>query len=299
MPDGASDGPQRIPFHWKLLDPIDVFGIAADFLAPLRYPAKLILPATLLAGMTAYSNWYDMMRHLDRIFFTWSFFQQLVFSLFTVNLFSKLTLGIVMSYKGADPRNFGVRLLFGCVPGFYVLRGPINKLEPPDRPICCAAPLLAKLALFAVGIIMWGVLNRSGTGLADFFLALGSAAFGSFLLLGNPLWMAEGYFWVSAKLRRPKLREHSFKLIRLLATFQKLPDALSPGEATAMAFYAAASVAFTAFLFFSILSAVAFALEAELRGTGVVIFCVMLGMATLFIVSMRTLRREAAGVRKI
>ncbi|MEM1315833.1 MAG: hypothetical protein AAGI51_14850 [Pseudomonadota bacterium] len=298
MQDRAPERPTRIPFHWKLFDPIDVFGIAADFLAPLRYPAKLILPAAALAGMTAYSNWYDMMRHLDRIFLTWSFFQLMCLSILTVNLFSKLSLALVMSYKGADPRDFGVRLMFGVLPGFYVLRGPINRLDAADRPICCAAPLLAKLTLFSVGILMWGVLGRSGSGLADVFLALGSAAFGSFLLLGNPLWRAEGYFWVSAKLRRPKLREHAFKLIRLLTTFQKPPAALSAAEAWALAVYAFASIGFTAFLIFSVLYGIAYALEAELRGTGVVLFCVMLGMAALFWVSLRSVRREAAAARK-
>jgi len=288
---GAHD---KIPFHWKLFDPINVFGVVADFLAPLRYPAKLILPLCVLAAFTAYFNRFEVANHFDRIFLTWSFAQQLLLHLVLVNLLSKVTLGVVMSAMGADPREFGVRLLFGFLPGFYVIRTPINDLPPDDRVRCLAAPLLAKMAAFSVGMVMWGVLHQSGSGAADFLLALSSASLGSFLLLANPLWRGEGYFWLAAKLRRPRIREHSFKLLAMLLTGRRPPADLPKVEAVAMLVYALLSICFTALIALTVLSAVALALEAQLAGTGVVMFCLMLGMAVLFVTSLRRWQRETS-----
>ena len=93
---------------------------------------------------------------------------------------------------------------------------------------------------------------------------------------------------MSAKLERPQLRKQSMLVAKMVLTRRKLPEAVPRGEASAMLAYGFASVAFTAMIIFSVLQAIGLALEEELSGTGVVLFCVVLAMFTLFIISMRS-----------
>ncbi len=285
-----ADSRPRAPFTWPWLDPARMFRASAAILSPARFLTRLIWPLAILAALGAIFNWYDLLAHIDRVLGTLSFWQKLLIGLLVTNLLSKLALGTVMGYFRADPREFGMRLLLGVLPKFYVDRAPIRELDLRTQRTCYATQLLTKLALFAVGIFVWNMLRRSGTGAADMFLALGISGLVSFLFVANPLLPLDGCKWVSAWLGRPKLRRDSFKLTYLLVTRRAVPPGLGQSEASAMVSYTVASILFTAFLIYVVLATLAFALERQLQGTGVLIFCLVLAMLTLFALSMRSWR---------
>ncbi|MFK7939331.1 MAG: hypothetical protein AB8B82_08125 [Roseovarius sp.] len=283
----------KVPLGVTLFNPAAFFNLLCDLLAPLRFAALLIWPLVIFATITALNNWYENQAHIERIFLTLSFFQYLLISMLTANLISKLMLGTAMAYFGAPPQQFGIRLLFGILPRFYVLKRPIRDLPFDQQRACHAAPLLTKLAMFALGMIMWAVLRRTGTGAADLCLTLSVAGLATFLFTVNPLWPADGYNWLAARLKRPHLRRQSMRLTAMVLRGRRPPEGLRSGEATALFLYAILSIVFSATIIFLVLQTIALALEEQLRGTGVAIFCVILAMFTIFMLSLRPSKTRA------
>ncbi len=263
-------------------------------LAPLGFLKYAILPLAVFASFLSIQEWYPMQAQFGRVMLSMSFIQGILLGLFTNNLLSKVMLGIAMSAHGIPARQFGIRLMLGFIPRFYVQRSQIRELNLVGQRACYAVPLLTKLALYGIGIVMWSMIRRSGTGASDAFLALGMVGFSGFLFTANPLFPADGQRWLAAVLRRPNIRRQSFQVLGMVLRRRPLPAAMNRAEAWAMAIYAIASVGFTAFLLYMIMSAVAVGLEAQFHGAGVVLFSILLAMLALFLVSMLQQKPSAA-----
>ncbi len=294
-PPGSWRG--RPPLSLRFGNPTRVFRALAEILAPVAPLRYLILPLVALSGTAAVFNWYDLEAHLTRIAFSMTFLQSFLLGLLTTNFLAKVFQGIVMGHYGADCDELGFRLAFGIIPKFYIFKGAIRELDFPQQRQCYAAPLLFRLAMFGVGVLIWTMLLPTGSGLATVALALGIAGLSSFLGSANPLWPADGYRWLSAWLERPKLRTHGFKILGLVLRFRPLPPDLPWSEFWLLILYAVLSLAFTAFIIFSMVTTVAFGLEQELRGTGVIIFCFMLAALGVFLFS-KFEKRRSGGRRK-
>ncbi|MCA0045084.1 HlyD family secretion protein [Celeribacter litoreus] len=273
------------PFSLTLTNPSSGLSFAAEFLSPIRFVALLVWPLALIAGGAGYADFYELRANLDLILRTFSFFQNLIISMLTANLLSRLAMGITMARHSIPPQEFGIRLIYGVLPRFFVSTGPIRRLDFPEQRHCYATPLLTRLALFAIGTLGWAILRRGGTGIADALLVLGATGLGSFLFTLNPIWRADGYHWMAAYFRRPDLREQSYRLLGLILRRKPIPESMPRREIYALLFYAVASIVFTAFLVVVILSSIAFALEQQFRGTGVVIFALILSMGFAFVLS--------------
>ena len=276
------------PFSATFANPSRALSLASDLLAPLRFFRHIIWPLAILALIAGAYNWYDIKENLDLALSTFSFVQNLVISMLTANLFSRLVMGMTMSYLGIPPHEFGIRLFFGFVPRFFVSTGQIRRLDFPQQRICYAAPLLARLFLFAFGILTWVLIRRGGTGAADAALVLGATGLAAFLFTLNPIWRADGYMWMTAWLRMPDLREQSYRLLGLILRGQPIPKMLSARAIRGLMFYAVASIVFTTALVLLVLSAIAFALEEQFRGTGVVMFAFILAMVLAFLIHRRS-----------
>lgn len=286
------------PFSVSFANPSRVLSLAAEIFAPLRILRFTIWPLALLALIAGYYNWYDLKANLDLALSTFSFFQNLLISMISANLLSRLVMGLTMAHIGIPPNQFGLRLLFGVIPRFYVSMAAIQALDYPQQRVCYAAPLLTRLALFAIGVLTWVLMRRGGTGAADAALVLGATGLGAFLFTANPLWRADGYHWMTARFRMPDLREQSYRLLGLILRGKPIPEMLSRREIRGLLFYAVVSIAFTAALIVLVLSTVAFALEEQFRGTGVVMFAAIMAMVMAFFINRRNQTREKPGQKR-
>lgn len=289
-PPGSWRG--RPPRSLRLGNPARVFRFLADVLAPLRPLRFAVLPLAAVAGYGALFNIYGLEAHMARIALTLSFLQNLIIGMLTANLLGKVAQGMAMARNGADTDEFGFRLAFGVLPKFYIFKGPIADLDFRAQRDCYAAPLLFRLGMFVTGILAWVITRQSGSGIGDVALALAMVGLSSFLFTANPLFPADGYRWLAAWLERPRLRQDGLKILGLLVTFRKIPADLPRREFWLLLVYAVFSLAFTAFIILSILFSLAFVLEAQLRGTGVVLFCIILSAVVTFLVSLVEKRRS-------
>lgn len=289
-PPGSWRG--RPPMSLRLGNPARVFRFLADVLAPMRPLRFAVLPLGLVAGYGALFNIYGLEAHMARIALTLSFLQHLIVGMLTANLLGKVAQGMAMARNGADTDEFGFHLAFGVLPKFYVFKGPIADLDFRAQRDCYAAPLLFRLGMFVAGIMAWVITRQSGSGVGDVALALALVGLSSFLFTANPLFPADGYHWLTARLKRPRLRQDGLKILGLLVTFRRIPADLPRREFWILLLYAMFSLAFTAFVILSIMFSLAFVLEAQLRGTGIVLFCVILAGFTAFVLSLVERRRR-------
>lgn len=284
------------PLSIRFGNPEAVFRLMSDVLAPLRplRPLRyLILPFGLAAAYGALFSGPELDAHITRIALTLSFAQSMVLSILTANLLGKTAQGVTMARLGADTNEFGIRLAFGVLPKFYILKGPIADLGFAGQRMCYAAPLLLRLWMFIAGMLIWVIIRRSGSGVGDVALALGLAGLSSFLFTANPLLPADGYRWLTAWLERPRLRQDGLKILRMLLTFRRMPADMPRGEFWLLLLYAVFSLAFTAFVFLSIMFALAFVLELQLQGTGVILFCILMSGFVAFLLSFLEKRRNS------
>lgn len=291
---------RRPPMSLPLANPGPAFAFLALWLEPLRILRYLILPWLLLALYSAAFNWYDLEAHLSRVTSTMAFWQNILLGMLTVNLLGKVSQGIAMARHGLLSELIGIQLAFGILPRFFIDRSGLPALAFSAQRECYAAPLLLRLVLFSAGITVWTMTLRTGSGMADGAVALAGVGFSSFLFVANPLWRADGYRWVTAFLERPKLRGQAFTVLSLVLRFKPIPRALPRSEFWLLLLYAIATLAFTAFIIWMVLTTVAYMLEAQFRGNGVVIFCLFLAVVLAYLVARmqkkraKTTRRQAA-----
>jgi multidrug resistance efflux pump len=280
-----------------ICDPARLLYAVVGPLGALSWLVYAIIPLTGLALMSAYFNWPALTGHIDRILFTLSFLQSLVISMLTANLLGKSAQAFAMARFGIAPNQFGIKLVFGVLPRFFIPLTPIRSLGFADQRYCYAAPLLTRLLMFAAGIVAWTLLRKSGSGAADVAIALAITGLASFLFTANPAWRADGYRWLSARLAMPKLREDSYSYLGFVLRRKPAPAALTPRKKRLLFNYALISIAYTAFLVGTVVTAIAIGLETRFQGVGVVIFGVIIGMVVLYFASLSS-RKRARAARK-
>lgn len=287
-------------WRYVLFDPTRLFATLAELLAPIRWAALLLWPLTVLACFAVIENWYAMLAHTREIYSTLNVLQHVFLSMITANLISKLVQGTVISHMGGRVDRFGVRLLFGVYPRFFIPLEPVRQMSFRSQRTCYAAGLKARLALFTLGALGWVMLRRSGTGVADVMLVLGQIGLGAFLFSLNPLWRADGYRWISAYFEQARLREDGLQIISLVFSGRRPPSALGRGRMWALFTYALLSVAYMTAFILLLTVGIAASLESEFGGTGVVLAGVLMAVMVIYLVSSyrrRANRKAAAGRR--
>ena len=274
------------PMSIVFFNPQGFFRWCADTFYYLRYTRYLVAPLAVFGLLIWYHEWYTMEDNLTRVTRSFGFLGSMLIGLFACNFLSRITSGTAMAMAEVDSQQFGMRLLMGLVPRFFIDRSGIKTLNYKGQRRQYSVALLTRLAVFGVGLLIWAMSRRSGSGSADFALAVGMSGFMSFLFTANPLWFADGGMWLSAYFERNKLRTEAFQVVGMVLRRRPLPSSLRRREAVALFVYAMACVVFTAVIAALVIWVLATALEAQFRGTGVVIFCIILAIAILSLVSL-------------
>jgi multidrug efflux pump subunit AcrA (membrane-fusion protein) len=195
-------GPGRI----HLFDPKPLLAVVVVLFWPLRYFPIVLIPAIVLAGLTAFKHWNGITYDLRRLFGEFSFVIHLLFSLLIVNLGARLSMGAVIRASGGAVRDFGLTFFLGFIPRLYVDRSAIPLLERNGQLWAYGAPLMVRLSYMVFGILTWATYRSSGTWLASFALLVSQVGLWAFLLATMPLLPGDGYNWLATYLGQPMLR---------------------------------------------------------------------------------------------
>lgn len=231
------------------------------------------VPLALLILMHHPVQYLNEIRTVDQVGF--HLIVKLTVGLFLVNLTSKLLQGAVSAHYGGQVGSFGLRLAFGIIPRFFVMRG-MRELGRRERLWVYATPLLVKLGFFVVGILVWQFNLYSPTQLDSYGFVVGHLALAEALFIINPLWRAEGYAWLTTYLGFPHLRERAFVVLRLALQNAHPLKLLSAREKYALLAYGLATLGYFLLIFGTLLLGAALRLEGRLHGVGVLLFLVLL-----------------------
>jgi multidrug resistance efflux pump len=294
----ASTSKKRGPYHFPLAGPTPVLGVLVRLFHPVRYAAWALAPAVLLAALTLFHHQLEFSADLKRYMDYYSYIPHLIVSLFVINLISKIVFGAVLCAHGVTVRTFGVRLLYGMVPRFYVDPDAQEIWELPRlaRLQSYSAPLLAKLAIFALGTLLWIGFRSTGTFLPDLGLMLSQFALGAFLFTANPLWPSSaGYHCLSSLLDRRYLQFRALRFLEMRLKRRPAPPALSTSNKWGLLLFGAAMIFYFGTFITVVLFYIGAYLEQRYRGTGVAMFLAIVALFSLWLWATRLSRWRSNG----
>lgn len=298
-PDIDDDDRSGDAYRWSWCDPQRGFNGIAVHLRGLRHGVWLLAPGIPLALLVLLYN-QPQYQHTLQAFADpgWHLLFKLTFSLFVVNLFSKIAQGATCAFYQGRVAQFGLRLAYGFIPRFFVARR-VRDLSRRQRLWVAAAGLLAKLSLFVFGVLVWRFTFETGGTLGVYSFIISHIALGAFIFTANPLWRADGYAWLATFLNMPRLRERAFQVLGLYLRGRRPPAGLPSGEKYALLGYAVACVSYVLLLVGIIALAASTHLKLRFQGVGVVLFLVLATLAARWFLHRLARQRQRGAKRSI
>ncbi|ORE92944.1 hypothetical protein ATO13_14220 [Stappia sp. 22II-S9-Z10] len=281
-PPGPS-GPAQV----SLFDPNRFLSLLCILFWPMKFLWLPLLLAVPLALMVGFERWHALWRDLLGLNFSLSLVSRGIAALLIVNLASRLAQASVVRAFGGDVRQFGLTLLFGFIPRFYVDQSAIARLSRRGQLWSHAAPSLARLYLFALGTIFWAIYRASGSFFPDLMLLVGQIGLAAFVVSAYPLVPGDGYRFLATFFRQPKLLQKSYVATRAWLASKPLPPMIDRAEVPGLILYGVAVLLSTITIAVVAWSVAAVALIGSLDGPGAVIFLTLFACFVMWAFALR------------
>jgi putative peptide zinc metalloprotease protein len=268
-------------FRFFLYNPEHIF----YFLAAVTRPFHLIFVAITWLLIPGFFVALQLFFRQQTLFFydltsidkELNYFTSFLFSLVSVNIFSRIVAGAVFAHFGGQVKELGIRFHFGILPRFFINRYGIRKTSRYVKLWSyCAAPS-GRAFIFIVGIIAWYSFRGTGTQLAYWSAMMGQVGLVSFLLISLPLRQSDGFKWGTTYFNLPSnLLQLAFYILLAKLKFRPLPTTISEGKQWVLLAYASGLLLIWGYLALAIVPHLATNLETIFPG--------ILGRATGYIV---------------
>jgi hypothetical protein len=192
-----------------LFNPDVIFGVLANLTWPLKYgfyPLVLAVPA---ATWITYANRHLLLEDIKA--FDVAVVAPIIVGLFIANLVCRFTQAILLRSFGGKVRQFGIGIVFGVAPRFFVDLSEIGGLSRRGQLWVHAAPLIARLGLFVVGTLLWLAVRESVPWLSHEALIVAQIGLFAFVLSALPLLASDGYRWLATYFGKATLYEDAFR----------------------------------------------------------------------------------------
>jgi putative peptide zinc metalloprotease protein len=215
---GVNDADNLDPRRSRNVLPLVPLRGLLDFVVPMLAPLKwviYVLPVLVLAGILVLVQYWDLVsQDLETLSATTTLVSHAIFSMFTINLVAVLTQAAIAHHYRASVGTLGIGLFLGFLPRFVVRIGHTQQLSRRERIWLHGGPLLARLALFGIGVLLWYNLRDGQTDLARGGLALAFVAAVNLLVAsGNPLVRGNAYHLLCAVMDERRLRGKSYRAL--------------------------------------------------------------------------------------
>ena len=293
----AARGPQGAA-SLTLFNPTQLLKLLYILGYPFQLLHPLVIPVVLMAGLTMLQNWPALALDLGAILSSYATLTMVLIGLFTVNLASRLAQGVAIVGHGGKVGGLGLALIFGFLPRFFVDLTGVPALDRRGQLWAHGAPLLARLWMFAGGVLVWAITRDSGSWLAQMALIVGQFGLGMFLVTALPLVPADGMRWISPYLNEPRLLPKAWAALRHVATGRPLPPMIQRSDLWPLALFGIGTLLTTLAAALGIAIYGALTLETELGGLGMIVFLGLVAAFLLWLVAMRaSIGRRAAQMR--
>jgi multidrug efflux pump subunit AcrA (membrane-fusion protein) len=293
-----SSGDKLLPVV-RLFDPNRLLAVLAVLFWPLKFFPILLIPAVLLAGLTAFKHWDDVTADLQRLLGEYSLIVRLLLGLLVVNLTVRLATGAVVRAFGGAVRSFGLVFFLGIIPRFHVDRGAIRRLDRNAQLWVYGASLVVRLSFFAFGMLVWATYRSSGTWVANLALLFSQTGLWTFLFAVMPLLPGDGYNWFAAYFRQPILRQRAFLALNAKLRGRRLPPSIRSSQVPMLIAFAVGSILAIVALAAFVLIALGMFFIKTLQGLGAAIFLALVASLAMWLISLRTRARRQDRSRDI
>lgn len=270
-----------------LFNPTPLLKLLYILFYPFQLLHPLVIPLVLMAGLTMLQNWAALAADLTLITSSYATLTMVLIGLFTANLASRLAQGVAIVGHGGKARGFGLSLVFGFLPRFFVDLSGVPALDRRGQLWAHGAPLLARLWLFSGGMLIWAITRDSGTWLPQMALIVGQFGLAMFLTTALPLIPADGMRWISTYLGEPRLVPKAWLALRHVMTGKPLPPMIARSDLWPLALFGIGTVLTTVAAALGVAVYGALTLETELGGLGVIFFLGLVAAFLLWLVAMR------------
>jgi putative peptide zinc metalloprotease protein len=213
MQDAVDFDARTTPWSLMFFNPTFFLRWLTPLLSPLRF-VTLLLPLAIVGALALIGQELGALQQdLTLLVGGMDLFDRWLLSLVTVNLVAVCTTAIAAHRYRATVHGFGLALVMRVYPRFVIRVGYLDQLSRTERMWLHGAPLIARLALFVVGIFAWYLVRGSHADLATLALAVSLTGIASFLFTANPLLKGNGYHLVCAFSNEPRLRGKAFKTL--------------------------------------------------------------------------------------
>lgn len=275
------------PASLTLFDPTWLLRLLHVLFYPAKYLMWLVVPLVVLAGMTAAQNWHDLVADHMKIARHYAAITLLIIGFLTGNLASRLAQGVAIVAHGGKVQSFGIMLVLGVVPRFFVDITGVAALDRRGQLWAYAAPILARLALFAGGMLTWAIARENGVWLPLYTLIVAQFGLVMFVFSAFPLLPGDGQRWLSVYLDEPRLVPKAGAALRHLLTGAPLPPLMDRRDIWPLALFALGTIISLAAVVLAVGLQLAIWFEAEMAGTGVSLFLLLVAAFLTWLVILR------------
>ncbi len=254
--------------QWVLFNPEGIFlslsSVARRFRMLLLCLTIAFFPGLLIAIFTVIKNHTLFFQDIAVLKTPLSYFGRLLFSLLLLNLFRCIVQGTAISYYGGKGKEFGIRLLYGMIPRFFIDKSAITKFHRKARLWTYGSAILVRLFLAMVGIYTWYQFRYTGTQLAGWGIMIMQAGIISFIIVSLPIRTSDGYRWLVTFFNLPpSLLQQSFEILKRMLRRQPLPTTISSKKKVSMLFYSFLIVSAWGLFAFKITTSIASGLSSS------------------------------------
>ncbi|KGF72953.1 hypothetical protein DO97_04540 [Neosynechococcus sphagnicola sy1] len=218
---------------WFLPNPHPFLSFALGILKPFRYGfiilAWSLVPCSLIAIYTFFNNKLLVSLSIQQYLAPLPWITLHLLNMAFVNMTSKFSQGVIVTYYGGEVKELGVKLAFGIMPRFYIDRQSVYKLKNRDQQLWAfATPIAVRMFLFSFGIFLWYSNFGAPTSLKVWALSLAYMGLLDFLFDSSPLWPSDGYGWIISYFRlSPTLIKQNRLVWDMMVSRRALPKQLS------------------------------------------------------------------------
>ena len=249
LPAGVQDA---LGMDWRttermvgLFDPRPMLRLLGPLLRPLRFVLYAV-PLLLLAALIVIGQFGALMAEdLHAIALDVNLLEHLLFAFVSVHLVTNFTAALVATHYKVAVDKVGITLTFGFIPRWVLKMTGAERLTRKQTMWLHGSVLIARMVMFAVGVLVWFNTRDAHSGMHSIGLTLAFVStVGLLLEAGNPLVKANGYYLLSAYLNEPHLRGKAYA-----ALFNKFTGGqYRAADGTILALYALLSTTYVLLL---------------------------------------------------
>jgi putative peptide zinc metalloprotease protein len=216
---------------WKLFNPerllIRLEELTRPLLPLVRLSLLALIPAFPAALYVIFRYGVEFRVELVSVSAQLGYLGGLLFTLLTANFARCVVQGIVCAHFGLAPKAFGIRLLRGILPRFYIGKEQVRGQDRRTKLWIYGTSILVRIYLVVLGTLVWALFKNSPTLIPSFGVMIVQAGLIGLVIQLLPFQTTDGFRWLVNYFHLPpNMIVVAITVLTARLTGRELPDTL-------------------------------------------------------------------------